>query len=68
MAIHSDPTANAAIGAVSREWKQMVKRAIFLQRTGKEPTRQEQQKFTGIYRQLLSKPLNDLEKLNEKGR
>ncbi len=68
MAIHSDPTANAAIGAVSREWKQMVRRAIALRKTGKEPTPEESRMFTGIYRQLLNEPLNDLEGLNDKGR
>ena len=66
MAIHSDPTANAAIGSVNREWKQMVKRAIMLQKTGKEPTSQEHQMFTGIYRQLLNESLNELERMNEK--
>ncbi len=66
MAIHSDPTANAAIGSVNREWKQMVKRAIKLQRTGKEPTSEEHQMFTGIYKQLLNESLNELERLIER--
>ena len=65
MAIHSDPTANMAIGSVSREWRQMVKRAISLRRTGREPTTEERQMFTGIYRQLLSVPMNELEKIRE---
>ncbi len=66
MANHSDPTANAAIGAVSREWKQMVKRAILLRKTGREPAPEERRSFTGIYRQLLDESLGELEKRNER--
>ena len=68
MAIHSDPTANTAIGSVSREWKQMIKRAIVLRKAGKEPTLQDRQLFTGIYRQLLNETLGELERLDEKRR
>ena len=44
----------------------MVKRAIFLQKSGKEPTLQEQKMFTGIYKQLLNVSVNELERLNDK--
>ena len=68
MAIHSDPTANAAIGAVSREWKQMVRMALVLRRTNREPSEKERSFFTGIYGRLLAEPVDVLEKLSEKGK
>lgn len=63
MATHSDPTANAAIGSVGREWKQMIRKAIALQRTGRQLTPEEKQRFTGIYRRLLEESPEGLEKL-----
>ena len=68
MAIHSDPTANAAIGAVGREWKQMVRMALVLRRTNREPSEKERSLFTGIYGRLLAEPVDVLEKLSEKGK
>ena len=68
MAIHSDPTANAAIGAVGREWKRMVWMAIVLRRTNREPSERERGLFTGIYSRLLIEPIDVLEKLSEKGK
>jgi hypothetical protein len=52
---HSDPTANAAIGAVNREWKQMVRLAI---RMRNDPAlfEREKHRFLGIYRRLLTDP------------
>ena len=67
MGIHSDPTANAAIGAVSREWRQMVRKAIAVRRTCRELTPEEKQLFTGIYGRLLEESPAELEKLKEKG-
>lgn len=67
MAVHSDPTANAAIGAVNREWKQMVRRALALRKTSRELTAEERRLFTGIYRRLLTEPEAELEKMREKG-
>ncbi len=61
MAVHSDPTANMAIGAVNREWKRMVRKAIALRKYNREPTPEERRMFTGIYQQLLSESLNELE-------
>ena len=68
MAIHSDPTANAAVGAVGREWKRMVRRAIALRRTNREPSEEERSLFTGIYSRLLMEPIDVLKKLGEKGK
>ncbi len=64
MAIHGDPTATVAIGSVNREWKRMVRRAISLRKTNREPTPEERRMFTGIYKQLLSEPMNILEMIN----
>ena len=68
MAIHSDPTANAAIGAVSREWRQMVRKAISIRRTNRSLTPEERRMFTGIYKQLLAESPEFLEKLNDNRR
>ena len=67
MANHSDPTANAAIGSVNREWKQMLKRAIALRKANRELSPEERYLFTGIYGQLLKEPVNVLENLYKKG-
>ena len=67
MGIHSDPTANMAIGAINKEWRQMVRKAIALRRTSRELTLEEKRLFTGIYRRLLEESPAELEKLKEKG-
>ncbi len=61
MAIHNDPTANMAIGSVSREWKRMVRKAIALRKSNREPSPEERRMFTGIYKNLLTEPLDELE-------
>ena len=62
---HRDPTANAAVGAVNREWKRMVRLAISLRKANREPDADERRLFTGIYRQLLSASMVTLEKMKE---
>ncbi len=64
MAVHRDPTANAAVGAVGREWKRLVRTAIKLRKTNREPSEEERSLFTGIYGRLLTEPIETLEKLN----
>ena len=64
MAVHRDPTANAAVGAVGREWKRLVRTAITLRKTNREPSEEERSLFTGIYGRLLTEPIETLEKLN----
>lgn len=66
MAIHSDPTANAAIGEVNREWKRLVKYAISLRKANRDLTPEVRRMFTGIYEQLLSEPMDELEKASER--
>ena len=63
MANHRDPTAEAAVGAANREWKEMIRKAIVLRKTGWELTPEEERQFTGIYRRLLEDPEAELEKL-----
>jgi len=66
MANHrSDPTANAAIGSVSKEWNRMKKRAkrlVWLKEQGLLTPAQERlarREFRGIYRRLLERPWDE---------
>lgn len=61
MAVHNDPTANMAIGSVNREWKRMVRKAIALRKSNREPSPEERRMFTGIYKHLLTEPMDELE-------
>lgn len=65
---HSDPTANQAIGAVSREWSRMLSLAISIRRNPQLLTPKTEQEFTGIYRRLLTDPLDVLIKELPKGK
>ena len=54
MSYHSDPTANRALGAVSKEWNQMVRIAERIKKnTNTEWSDQQSRRFTGIYKRLL---------------
>jgi len=66
MATHSDPTANAAIGAVGREWKRLLRKAIAVRRANRALTPEERKLFTGIYSMLLTEPMDELEKMEKK--
>ncbi|MBQ9324812.1 MAG: hypothetical protein IJ246_03470 [Clostridia bacterium] len=58
---YSDPTANTALGAVSREWKAMLKLAVAVRQKEGTPWAEAQlPRFTGIYRRFLTDPLEDL--------
>ena len=55
-----DPTANQALGAVSREWDRMVRLAIQIRRNpNTEWAEQQRRRFTGIYKRLLTDPLDE---------
>ena len=61
MSYHSDPTASLALGNGHREWKQMVRKAIWLREHEGDPRTDEvRSRFTGIYRPLLRIPLTEL--------
>ncbi len=57
---HRDPTAERAIGAVNREWSRMVALAVRIRQNSKCFTPEAEQEFTGIYRRLLTDPLDEL--------
>jgi len=61
---HSDRVAEEAVGHVEKEWKQMVKLALKIRTKPCNPTWAEEQerKFIGIYRRLLTDPIFELEK------
>ena len=62
---YSDPTASAAIGAVSREWTQRVCLAITLrERPTFDPERDSVKRcFMGIYARLLTIPFEELKSM-----
>jgi len=61
----ADPTANTAIGSVSREWNQMVRLALRIRQSdNSEWAQRESRRFTGIYKRLLTDPLESLQKKN----
>ncbi len=58
----ADPTASAAIGSISREWNQMVRLAIRIRQSGdSEWAERESRRFTGIYKRLLTDPIESLQ-------
>ena len=62
---YPDPTANQAIYNVTLEWNRMRRLAIRLRLNGEEP---DPELFTGIFRRLLTDPLEELmEHPNRKG-
>ena len=61
----ADPTANVAIGSVSREWNQMVRLALRIRQSGNsEWAERESRRFTGIYKRLLTDPIESLQQKN----
>ena len=61
----ADPTANVAIGSVSREWNQMVRLALRIRQSGNsEWAERESRRFTGIYKRLLTDPIESLKQKN----
>lgn len=63
--MHRDPTADAAVGRVNREWKQMIRKAIALKNTNREMTPEEKRMFTGIYARLPDENEITLAKMKE---
>lgn len=67
MSNHSNPTANQAIGAVNREWNRMFSLAVRIRRNPQLLNPEVEQAFTGIYRRLLTDPLDELTKEPPRG-
>ena len=65
---HSDPTANRAIGAVNREWSRMLSLAVRVRQNPRLLTPEVEREFTGIYRRLLTDPLEELLREVPRGR
>lgn len=58
MPYRSDPTANQALGNISREWNRMAKLAERIRRNPESDwAMQQRRRFTGIYRRLLDEAL-----------
>ena len=57
MRYRSDPTANQALGAIAREWSQMVRLASQIRKNPNTSwARRQSSRFTGIYKRLLTDP------------
>lgn len=55
---YSDPTANQALGNISREWNRMAKLAERIRRNPySDWAMQQRRRFTGIYKRLLDEAL-----------
>lgn len=63
MKAYKDPTCSSSVGRLNNEWREMVFLAIRI-REGKlrpwEDESTERQKFTGIYKRLLTDPIEEL--------
>ena len=57
---HHDPTADRAVGSVSREWNRMLALAIRIRQRPQGVTPEVERQFTGIYRRMLTDPLEEL--------
>lgn len=58
MTHHSDPTANQALGNISREWNRMARLAKKIRRDPySDWAMQQRHRFTGIYKRLLDEDL-----------
>ncbi|MBR5523907.1 MAG: hypothetical protein IKU51_01390 [Clostridia bacterium] len=68
MSYHSDPTAARALGSINREFSRLEKRAKYLRRRWKEGRLSDealakaQEEFTGIYRHVLTRVLQQPDK------
>lgn len=64
MRSHSDWTADTAVGTVDKEWRQMAELAIKIRSGNKNPTwiDEQEKKFTGIFKRLLTDPIEEIEK------
>ena len=61
MALHSDPTASRATGQVQREWIEMAVLAVRVRRSeDREWAREQERRFTGIFRRMLTEPEAEL--------
>lgn len=56
----SDPTADQALGSVSRQWNRMAKLALEIRKDPySEWAERESRRFTGIFKRLLTDPIDE---------
>ena len=60
---HKDPTQDKALGTVNKEWKQMALLALRIRSGRVNPVwaEEQSQKFTGIYKRMLTDPIEEVE-------
>ena len=60
---YRDRTSDAAVGSVNREWKRMVELALKIRKRNcnSDWAYEQEKKFTGIFRRLLTDPVEELE-------
>ena len=61
---HADHTAEEAVGAANKEWRKMARLALQIREGRCDPTwaTEQETKFIGIYRRLLSDPVDELKR------
>ena len=61
---YRNPTAEQAIGSMSKEWKKMARLALQIREGRGNPLWVEQNtsKFTGIFRRLLEDPIEEVQR------
>ena len=59
-----DRTADIAIGSVNKEWREMSRIAVIIREGRCNPLWAEEQstRFTGIFKRLLTDPIDELKK------
>lgn len=59
---HKDKTAEIAIGAADKEWRMMASLALKIREGRCNPTwaTEQESKFIGIYKRLLSDPIEEV--------
>lgn len=65
---HTDYVADRAILNADREWREMASTALKIRknRCTAEYAEREEQKFTGIFRRLMTDPIEEVEKSSRK--
>lgn len=61
---HKDKTAEIAVGRADREWKSMINLAIKIREGRCNPSLayDQESKFIGIYKRLLTDPIDELKR------
>ena len=62
---YKDNTSEKAVGSADKEFRQMARLALTLREKHRNPAWEEEQtaKFTGIFRRLLTDPIDELKQI-----